>query len=68
MENSEIQDKDLSYGISYIVGGDGMKQEKEFELDRFMLDHCGRTIKKGYGLTECAACATVSLARTVVLN
>ena len=60
MENSEIQDKNLNYGISYIVGGDGMKQEKEFELDRFMLDHYGRAIKKGYGLTECAACATVS--------
>ena len=60
MENEKIQNKDLSYGVSYIVGGDGMKQEKEFELDRFMFDHNGRAIKKGYGLTECGACATVS--------
>lgn len=60
MEDDRMQKEDLSYGLSYIVGGDGMKQEKEFELDKFMLDHYGRSIKKGYGLTECAACATVS--------
>lgn len=60
MEDERMQKENLSYGISYIVGGDGMKQEKEFELDQFMLDHYGRSIKKGYGLTECAACATVS--------
>lgn len=60
MEDERMQKEDLRYGISYIVGGDGMKKEKEFELDKFMLEHYGRSIKKGYGLTECAACATVS--------
>lgn len=60
MEDEKMQDENLSYGLSYIVGGDGMKQEKEFGLDKFMLEHYGRAIKKGYGLTECAACATVS--------
>lgn len=60
MENDKMQKENLSYGISYIVGGDGMKEEKEFELDKFMINHYGRAIKKGYGLTECAACATVS--------
>ena len=60
MEDKKMQKEKLDYGLSYIVGGDGMKQEKEFELDQFMLDHYGRAIKKGYGLTECAACATVS--------
>lgn len=60
MEDEKMQKENLSYAISYAVGGDGMKEEKEFELDKFMLEHNGRVIKKGYGLTECAACATVS--------
>lgn len=60
MENRTMKHANLDFGISYIVGGDAMKKEKELELDKFMLDHNGRIIKKGYGLTECAACATVS--------
>ncbi len=60
MENRIMKNLNLEYGVSYIVGGDAMKKEKELELDRFMLKHNGRIIKKGYGLTECAACATVS--------
>ena len=59
-ESKKMENADLKEAISYIVGGDGMKTEKEISLDSFMLKHGGRVIKKGYGLTECAACATLS--------
>ena len=60
MEDKNFQEADLHHAVSYIVGGDGMKKEKEFRLDDFIVSRGGRVIKKGYGLTECAAAATVS--------
>ena len=60
MEDKAFQEADLGQAVSYIVGGDALKQEKEFRLDDFLVSRGGRVIKKGYGLTECAAAATVS--------
>ena len=60
MEDPSFQKADLHHAVSYIVGGDALKEEKEFRLDDFIVSRGGRVIKKGYGLTECAAAATVS--------
>ena len=58
--NSKIlQNADLSFLKTPIVGGDGMKIELEREVNEFLINHGSRKVKKGYGLSEYSAASNV---------
>ncbi len=56
LHSKRMENKDLSYWKSAIVGGDGMKVSLEEDVNKFLKDHkCPFTIKKGYGMSEVMA-------------
>lgn len=60
MNSPKMKDKDISYLISPIVGGDSMRTELEEKVDKFINEHNGRNrLIKGYGMTEVSAAVSV---------
>ena len=54
--SKRLENEDLSYWRSAIVGGDGMKIELEQQVNEFLQQHnCHEKIKKGYGMSEVTA-------------
>ncbi len=56
LSSKRMNHQDLSYWLSAIVGGDGMKIELEKNVNEFLANHnCPYTVKKGYGMSEVMA-------------
>lgn len=61
-KDRKVKNKDLSFIISCITGGDKMLLETEREINRFFKDHgCKNKIMKGYGMTEMGSAATFTV-------
>ena len=60
VKNPRLQEMDLSCFISAGVGGDGMTNEIEIDLNRFFQKHNSKAVVlKGFGMTEVCATAVV---------
>lgn len=56
LQSKRMENKNLSYWKSAIVGGDAMKIDLEKEVNEFLHSHnCSQKIKKGYGMSEVMA-------------
>ena len=56
IHSSKMKNKDLSYVIAPVVGGDAMDISLEKEVNEFFKSHnCSYPICKGYGMSEVAA-------------
>lgn len=66
IKSKKLANKDLSFIISPIVGGDGIEKKAEIEISDFLSDHnCSAGLIKGYGMTEvCAAVAGSAIRAT----
>ncbi len=65
LKDDELQKMDISCFKSAGVGGDGMTNELEVELNRFYEEHNSKAlVLKGFGMTEVCATAVVGFAHS----
>ncbi|SFQ41302.1 long-chain acyl-CoA synthetase [Butyrivibrio proteoclasticus] len=65
VDSKKVKNLDMSFILSPVVGGDGIKEEHEKEISSFLLSHgCGTNLIKGYGMTEICAAAAASAQMT----
>ena len=61
LQDSNLDKIDLSYILSLGVGGDGMNDQLEKDLNEFLKKHSSKAIVlKGYGMTEVCASAVIA--------
>lgn len=61
IHSAKLQNADLSFLLSPIVGGDGAEVHFEEEVNRFLNAHnCPTNLIKGYGMTEVCAAITAT--------
>lgn len=62
LTSKKMQDADLSFFKTPIVGGDKMDYTLEQEVNKFLKEHnCGTKIIKGYGMSEVDAAVSVCI-------
>ncbi len=59
--SNKMKNKDISYLISPVVGGDSMKIELEKRVNAFFKSHNCNNVMKGYGMTEVSAAVSACM-------
>ena len=62
ISSKKMNNKDISYLVSPVVGGDSMKPELEKKVNAFIKSHNGQNnVMKGYGMTEVSAAVSACM-------
>lgn len=64
--SKKMNNKDISYIVNPVVGGDTMKLELEKEVNEFIKSHHGNNnVMKGYGMTEVSAAVSACMSNRI---